>query len=88
MARGWESKSVEDQVEQRAARRAEARERPALSAEERELAARLDALKLARARTLTQLETATAQAHRELLRRTLRALEAQIEELGVVNSES
>ena len=82
MARGWESKSVEDQVEQRAAQRAEARVRPALSPADRERAARLDALKLARARTLTQLETATAHAHRELLRRTLRALESQIEELG------
>lgn len=82
MARGWESKSVEDQVEQREARRAELRQRPEVSPADRERNQRLDALKLARARTLTQLQTATAQAHRELLRRTLRALESQIEELG------
>ena len=82
MARGWESKSVEDQVEQRQARRDEEAARAALTPAERERQLRVEALRLARARTLTQLQTATAPAHRELLRRTLRALESQIEELN------
>lgn len=82
MARGWESKSVEDQVEQRQQRRDEASSRAALTPDERDRQQRLEALQLARARTLAQLQTATAQAHRELLRRTLRAVEAQIEELN------
>ena len=82
MARGWESKSVEDQVEQRQQRRADTAARAPLTPAERERQQRLEALQLARARTLTQLQTATAQAHRELLRRTLRALESQIEELN------
>jgi hypothetical protein len=44
--------------------------------------ARLESLKLSRARTLDQLERATRPAHREMLQRTLRALENQIEELN------
>jgi hypothetical protein len=43
---------------------------------------RIESLKLSRARTLEQLERATRPAHREMLNRSLRALEAEIEELG------
>lgn len=83
MARGWESKAVEDQIqeaEERARRAAE----PALdeSLEARARRERLETLRLSRARTLSQLERATNCAHREMLGRTLRALETDIEELG------
>jgi DNA-binding HxlR family transcriptional regulator len=42
---------------------------------------RIESLNLSRARTLEQLERATRPAHREMLNRTLRSLEAEIEEM-------
>ncbi len=83
MARGWESKAVEDQ-QQEAEERARLKQRASeeLSPEERARMERLETLKLSRARTLSQLETATRPAHREMLKRTLRALETEIEELS------
>jgi hypothetical protein len=79
MARGWESKGVEDQ-QQEAERRAREKvstldDSPAARARRE----RLEALRLSRARTLEQLERATNRAHRETLQRTLRAVEAEIE---------
>ena len=80
MARGW-GKSAED-VEQEAEERAQQRGAPRLddSPEARERRERLASLRLSRARTLEQLERATNRAHREMLGRTLRSLEAEIEE--------
>jgi hypothetical protein len=81
MARGWESKAVEDQIEtakQRALKKSATDE---LTPGERARRNRLESLRLSRARTLTQLERATRPAHREMLQRTLRALEAEIDEL-------
>ncbi|HWS52765.1 MAG TPA: hypothetical protein VN228_01450 [Pyrinomonadaceae bacterium] len=77
MARGWESKAVESQLEEREGRETG---RPALelSPEERARLARLDSLKLSRARTLEQLERAASPAHRAMLKRTLLALEKEI----------
>ena len=82
MARGWESKAVADQQE--AADERARRQRPLeeLSPEERERRERLETLRLSRARTLTQLETATRLAHRQMLQRTLQALETEIEGLS------
>jgi hypothetical protein len=82
MARGWESKSVEDQ-QQAAEERARQREAAPVadSPAARARRERLETLRLSRARTLDQLERATNRAHREMLRRTLRALERELEEL-------
>lgn len=69
---------------QEAEERARQDERRALlpdSPEERARFEKIESLKLSRARTLDQLERATRPAHREMLRRTLYALEKQIEEL-------
>jgi hypothetical protein len=77
MARGWESKAVESQVEERE-ERARAGPLEELTPEERERRARLASLKLSRARTLEQLERATSPAHRAMLKRTLLALEKEI----------
>ena len=77
MARGWESKAVESQLEEREGREA-AHAVQELSPEERERRARLDSLKLSRARTLEQLERAANPAHRAMLKRTLLALEKEI----------
>jgi hypothetical protein len=52
-----------------------------LSPQERERRQRLESVKLSRARTLDQLERVTNRAYREMLQRTLRALESEIETL-------
>jgi hypothetical protein len=82
MARGWESKSVEAQQEEKNARESEQRAAQLLTPEERERRERRDSLKLSLSRTLEQLERATGRAHRAMLKRTLLALEREIAELG------
>ena len=81
MARGWESKSVESQQEEKNARESEQREAAPLTPEERARRERLDSLKLSLSRTLDQLERATSQPHRAMLKRTLLALEREVAEL-------
>ena len=83
MARGWESKAIEAQVEERDLRAAE-RGAPARddSPEARARRERLESLRLSRARTLSQLERATTAAHRQMLQRTLAALESEIDSLN------
>ena len=79
MARGWESKSVADQIEEGNSQRDQARE-VAASAEERARKDRLDSLLLSKSRILQQLERATHPSHRDVLMNGLRAIERQIEE--------
>ena len=81
MARGWESKSVESQQEEKNARESERRDSQPLTPEERARRERLSLLELSRTRTLEQLERATSQPHRAMLKRTLLALEREIAEL-------
>lgn len=83
MARGWESKSVESQLEEKE-RAAELRAAEPLTPEERERRERLASLTLSRSRTLEQLERASSQSHRAMLKRTLLALEKQIVELETI----
>lgn len=87
MARGW-GKSAED-VEQEAEERAKQRAAPRLddSAEARERRDRIETLRLSRSRTLEQLEHATTRAHREMLQRTLRAVESEIETLNLAGDD-
>ena len=83
MARGWESKAVEDQIQEAEERSRRAAEPPVdESPAARARRERLETLRLSRARTLDQLESATNQSHRDMLRRTLRALEGEIETLN------
>lgn len=82
MARGWESKAVEDQIEQASERALRQQSLEDLPPEERARRDRLESLRLSRARTLTQLDSATRPAHRQMLQRTLRALEVEIEALS------
>jgi hypothetical protein len=79
MARGWESKAVEDQIEERKQKR---EQRPAeeLSPEERRRKDRLASLQLSKARLLDQLERAKHPTHRSTLLNGLRAIEQEIEE--------
>ncbi|HYE65007.1 MAG TPA: hypothetical protein VD966_05460 [Pyrinomonadaceae bacterium] len=83
MARGWESKAVADQMEAAEERTgAQPSAHVEVSVAERARLERLESLRLSRARTLEQLERATNSRYREMLQRTLRALESEIEELG------
>ena len=82
MARGWESKAVADQIEEADERALQQASLENLSPEDRARHERLESLRLSRTRTLTQLELATRPAHRQMLQRTLRALEAEMEELS------
>jgi hypothetical protein len=79
MARGWESKAVEDQIEER---KQKLEQRPAdeLSPEERQRKDKLASLQLSKARLLDQLELATHPTHRSTLLNGLRAIEQEIEE--------
>jgi hypothetical protein len=77
MARGWESKSVADQIED-AELRAPKTERE--SEEERQRKERLDSLRLSKSRLLQQLERAKLPAHRGVLLNGLKAIEKEIEE--------
>ena len=84
MARGWESKAVEDQIQEAEERSRRAAEPPVdESPAARARREQLETLRLSRARTLDQLESATNQSHRDMLRRTLRALEGEIETLNL-----
>ena len=82
MARGWESKAVEDQIEQADKRAEQPQARDEASPAVRARRERLASLTLARARTLEQLERAAVPAYREMLERALRALEVEISELS------
>lgn len=82
MARGWESKAVEAQLEETDMRAAERSGGAELSPAVRARQERVESLRLSRTRTLAQLERATNQAHRAMLERTLRALEQEMAELS------
>ena len=81
MARGWESKAVESQVEEKGLREEERTIPTDLSPEVRARRERLESLRLARARTLDQLERAGSPAHRAMLKRTLLAIKREAAEL-------
>ena len=82
MARGWESKSVEDQIlEREAASKAESR--PKLTQEEIQVQARREGLEMVRTRTLTSLQAACDSRYRAHLERILADVEAQLRALPV-----
>jgi TATA-binding protein-associated factor Taf7 len=80
MARGWESKSVADQIEEGKSRQATAANAET-SPEERLLKDRLAALQLSKSRLLQQLERATRPNHRNVLLNGLKAVEKELEEV-------
>jgi len=77
MARGWESKSIEEQQDAAARERA-ARQAPAMSDADKARAQEREGLRLARARTLATLQTACNPRHRAMLEETLAHLDAQL----------
>jgi len=81
MARGWESKSVEDQMEE--AQRSQGETGLQIHApEERERQRKVESLKLERSRLAEQLERARSEKHRRIIQQSLNAIEAEIAALS------
>ena len=80
MARGWESKAIEAQIESADTRRGEAK--PRLTREQIELEKKLDSLLLHRTRVLSDLEKCTEERYRKTLADGLAYLEEQLTALG------
>ena len=78
MARGWESKAVEDQQQD-----ATAAVKPAAAVDPAEAARRAEraTLQLARTRALSDLQHACAPAHRSMLETAIRDLDERIRRL-------
>jgi len=86
MARGWESKSVEDQIQERESASAETR--PRLTPEQLQLQARREGLQMIRTRTLMSLQSACDSRYRAHLERVLADVDAQLLALAAgVNSQ-
>lgn len=81
MSRGWESKDVESQQEEAAARRAEARVKPPTPEEVRLRTAR-QSLELSRTRVLKDLENTKHPRRRAQLEAALRHLDQKLSDLG------
>lgn len=78
MARGWESKNVEAQQEERNAPKDTA---PAISPEEAARVDRRRVLELTRARAIADLAAARSPAHRHMLEGAIRTLDDQLKAL-------
>jgi hypothetical protein len=79
MARGWESKSVEEQQSEAASEpKSGPRPTPEHQAGERQR----HGIRLSRARVMQQLEAAQNPSHRQMLESALADLEAQLARLG------
>jgi hypothetical protein len=83
MARGWESKSIESQQEERL-RASQPRRRPSAEAGPAAALDRRRTLELARARVLADLQASASPRHRALLERSVAAIEQQLDELSRV----
>jgi hypothetical protein len=81
MARGWESKSVEAQMESAGSSESSTGKRPLTDAE-RTTQRERDKLKLSRAYVLHQLESSTNERYTESLRKALSEIEQKLEQLG------
>jgi hypothetical protein len=78
MARGWESKSIEEQQEAAAQQRG-ADAAPEISAAEADRRRELESLQLARARVVADLQRACRPAHRGMLETALADVESRID---------
>lgn len=82
MARGWESKSVESQQEERLRTGRISRIAVQLSPEQIELNRKRDGLLLSRKRVLYDLEHSQHPGYQKILRESLEFLDQQIEKLS------
>jgi hypothetical protein len=81
MARGWESKAVEDQIGAAEADR-DAQIKPQLSPQERDKQNRKESLMLSRAQIIGRLKGVTNTRYRAQLEKTLADLDEQLQELA------
>ena len=79
MARGWESKSVESQIEAADAKSDRAER---LTPEQRRLRQKRESLELSRRRVLQEIETTRSPVRRASLEQALAFLDQQLAELG------
>jgi hypothetical protein len=80
MARGWESKSVESQIEDAGARSTRVE---SLTSEQREIQRKRDGLEMSRRRVLRDLEAAQSPLRRISLEHALAFLDSEIRKLSV-----
>jgi hypothetical protein len=76
MARGWESKSVEQQQEERSAQRKNPR--APISPEHQQRNRKREGLLLSRGHLIQQLQAATNSRHRQMLERSIAELDRQL----------
>ena len=81
MARGWESKAVESQIEAAETRASQATARR-ISAEQLSLQRERESLELSRTRVLQDLATAENPKYRDLLNRSLQYLDEKLKALN------
>jgi hypothetical protein len=79
VARGWESKSVEQQQDDA---RSAAKPQRRLTVEQKEIESRRQGLKLSRSRILEQIQSAGNPRYRSLLEQALAEVDAQLNRLG------
>jgi ferric-dicitrate binding protein FerR (iron transport regulator) len=82
MARGWESKSVESQIEDAGSRSNRSSQHELLTAEQRAVWQKLQDLELSRRRVLQDLEIARSPVRRRALEQALAFLEGEIRKLA------
>jgi hypothetical protein len=79
MARGWESKSVEQQQEERSAQRNNLR--APISPEDQQRNRKREGLLLSRGRLIQQLQAATNSRRRQMLEQSIAELDSQLSTL-------
>jgi hypothetical protein len=77
MARGWESKEVESQMEAAASRKSQSQEQQ-LTIEEARMLRERESLQLSRTRVLQDIDAATHDGYRAMLERSLLFLDQKI----------
>ena len=82
MARGWESKSVEDQIDMAEARSANARAK-VLSEEAIEALRKKESILMSRTRVVRDIESAQNPRYRAVLTKALADLDAQLSTLAI-----
>lgn len=80
MARGWESKSIEAQLDEAESARQTARKTP-LSPDEVEKLRRRELLQLSRARTVQLISQTQNERYRQMLEQELKAIDDKISQL-------
>jgi hypothetical protein len=81
MARGWDSKAIEDQQAAVAEERSKPH-KPAMSAEVREQQAKLDGLRLTRTKVARDLEATSNRQYRQMLEQALAYIDNEISQIS------